>query len=390
MALVLGARVIEVVRSLRMEGIPVGVVTPTGDPARWSRCARNVMTWDWMQPAERHDEALADRLVEFARRQATSPVLMYCSDQSMVFVSQHRKRLAEGFRFVVPDTELVTTTEDKAQFAALAAVRSLPVPPTVVLDPSCPEPPEEVLELGLPVIVKPTARDRTWVTAVGSSTKALRIESAEQLGEFWPRLRGLSKPAIAQQDISGPETAVVSYHVYVDDLGEVAGEFTGRKIRTLPVEYGHTSSLTITDDPEVSRLGRQVCRLLDLRGVAKLDFKYAPDGRLYLFEINARLTLWAHPGARAGVNLPAIMYGDLTGRPRPERTKTRVCLDWVHPKDLLAARAHGMSTAAWLAWVWRAHPVVAVWRWNDPLPLLGMLATRVKGAVRSTSAADVD
>ena len=39
MALVLGARVIEVVRSLAMEGIPGGVVTPTGDPARWSRYA---------------------------------------------------------------------------------------------------------------------------------------------------------------------------------------------------------------------------------------------------------------------------------------------------------------------------------------------------------------
>ena len=128
MALVLGARVIEVVRSLAMEGIPVGVVTPTGDPARWSRYARNVMTWDWMQPAERHDEALADRLVEFARRQARPPVLMYCSDQSIVFVSQHRERLTEGFRFVVPDPALVAAMEDKALFAALAAERGLPIP----------------------------------------------------------------------------------------------------------------------------------------------------------------------------------------------------------------------------------------------------------------------
>jgi hypothetical protein len=84
MAVVLGARVIEVVRSLAMEGIPVGLVTPTGDPARWSRCARNVMTWDWMMPAYRHDDALADRLVAFARQQAVPPVLMYCSLQGAV------------------------------------------------------------------------------------------------------------------------------------------------------------------------------------------------------------------------------------------------------------------------------------------------------------------
>ena len=190
MAVVLGARVIEVVRSLAMADIPVGVVTPTGDPARWSRYAHNVMTWDWMQPAERHDEALADRLVEFARRQPAPPVLMYCSDQSMVFVSQHRERLAEGFRFIVPDAGLVEAMEDKAQFVALAAARSLPVPPTVVLDQFLPDPPDELLDLGLPLIIKPTARDSTWVTAVGCSTKALRIETKEELLEFWPRLRG--------------------------------------------------------------------------------------------------------------------------------------------------------------------------------------------------------
>jgi D-aspartate ligase len=390
MALVLGARVIEVVRSLALEGIPVGVVTPTGDPARWSRYARNVMTWDWMQPAERHDAALADRLVRFAQQQATPPVLLYCSDQSMVFVSQHRRRLAEGFRFAVPNAALVEATEDKARFAALAAAHSLPVPPTVVLDRCQPEPPDELLDLGLPMIVKPTARDRTWVAAAGSSAKAVRIETKEQLLEFWPHLSGLSKPAIAQESIPGPETAVVSYHVYVDDEGEIAGEFTGCKIRTIPVEYGHTSSLTITDDPDVARLGRKICRALDLRGVAKIDFKYGPDGHLYLFEINARLTLWAHPGARAGVNLPAIMYADLTGRPRPRCDRTRSCVDWVHPKDVLAARAHGLSMAQWLGWLWRTRPVTGVWKWDDPGPLLGMIAVRLKGAAFGTSTNPAD
>jgi len=380
MAVVLGARVIEVVRSLAMEGIPVGVVTPPGEPARWSRYARNVMTWDWMLPAERHDAALAERLVRFARSRPTPPVLLYCSDQPMVFVSRHRDRLAEGFRFAVPDGALVEAMQDKALFAALATAHSLPVPPTVVLDVCRPDPPDELLDLDLPIVIKPTARDRTWVDAVGSNTKAIRVDTKEQLLEVWPRLHGLSKPAIAQESVPGPETAVVSYHVYVDGNGEIAGEFTGRKIRTIPVEYGHTASLTITEDPDVRRLGRKVCTELGLRGVAKIDFKYGPDGRLHLFEINARLTLWAHPGARAGVNLPAIVHADLTGRPRP-RCGTSGCVDWVHPKDVLAARAHGIPMTEWLSWLWRTRPVTGVWKWDDPGPLLGMIATRAAGAL---------
>ena len=391
LALVLGARVIEVVRALAMEDIPVGVVTPTGDPARWSRYARNVMTWNWMQPAECHDASLADRLVAFARKQPVPPVLLYCSDQSMVFVSQHRERLATAFRFVVPDASLVEAMEDKSKFAALAAERGLPIPPTVVVDQHQAEPPAELLALDLPIVVKPTARDHTWQTAAGSSTKALRIETKEELLEFWPRLHGLSKPAVAQTCIPGPETAVVSYHVYVDESGNVVGAFTGRKIRTIPVEYGHTSSLTITDDPDVARLGQEVCRKLDLRGVAKIDFKRAPDGTLYLLEINARLTLWAHPGARAGVNLGALVYADLTGVPRPSPRPVRTELDWVHPKDVIAARAHGMCTREWVRWLVRDNPVKGVWRWDDPGPLLGMAAVRARSKVLgSTSAAEVD
>jgi predicted ATP-grasp superfamily ATP-dependent carboligase len=129
---------------------------------------------------------------------------------------------------------------------------------------------------------------------------------------------------------------------------------------------------------------------LGLRGVAKIDFKYGPDGRLYLFEINARLTLWAHPGARAGVNLAAIMYADLVGVGRPQSRTTRACLDWVHPKDVLAARAHGIPLREWLRWLWRAHPVTGVWRWDDPLPLLGMAAIRIRDAALGSPANHAD
>ena len=62
----------------------------------------------------------------------------------------------------------------------------------------------------------------------------------------------------------------------------------------------------------------------------------------------------------------------------------------MHPKDVLAARANGISLAEWLRWMWRTHPVTGVWRWDDPGPLLGMLAVRVKGAALGTSAATPD
>jgi hypothetical protein len=43
-----------------------------------------------------------------------------------------------------------------------------------------------------------------------------------------------------------------------------------------------------------------------------------------------------------------------------------------------------------LRWLWRAQPVKGVWRWDDPGPLLGMAAVRLKSAALGSSAVDVD
>jgi len=377
-------RGIEVLRALAMAGAPCAVVSGRGDPARWSRHTRTAIDWNWMQPLDSHDGALAERLVRFGREQDEPPVLAYCSDQPLVFVSRYRETLGEAFRFVVPEATLVEALVDKSRFAQLALEKALPVPHTCVLPNVLTSPPEEVDELTFPVIVKPNVRDATWQHAVEGNAKGVRLATRRDLDDMWPRIRTLSGPAVAQQCVDGPETNVVSYHVYVDRHGLIAGEFSGRKIRTLPAEYGHTSALTVADDPDVIEAGRKITQTLGLRGAAKIDFKQAGDGRLYLLEVNARLTLWAHPGALAGVNLAGLMYADLTERARPPVTAVPPGVDWVHPKDVLAARRAGMPLGTWLRWA-ATRRAKAVWSWDDPLPLAGMVAVRVKEAVSRPS-----
>lgn len=385
-ALVLGSQAIEVVRALRMGGVPCLLVSGRGDPARLSRHTRNVFEWEWSLPMRHHDQALAERLVRFGLAQPRPPVLICTSDQPMIFVSRQREVLARAFRIAQPDAALVEALADKAQFAVLAEEHRLPVPPTCILPIGGDVPRDEVDRVGFPMIVKPTVRDQTWTDAVGSNTKAVHVADEPALLELWPRLQTLSGPAVAQRLIAGPETSIVSHHVYVDGDGMIVGEFTGRKIRTIPAEYGHTSALTVTDHPEVSELGRSVVERLGLRGVAKLDFKEAPDGSLHLLEINARFTLWAHPAAHAGVNLPALVHADLTHGQRPAAVAAHTPVDWVHPKDIIAARRSGMSATAWARWAGNG-PVRAVWRWDDPLPFAGMAVSHVTDLVGPRSAA---
>ncbi|HWP36235.1 MAG TPA: glycosyltransferase [Gemmatimonadales bacterium] len=360
-ALVLGD--IDLVRALQLARIPCAAFAPPGDPVLFSRFARPAGDWidAWKEPEE-----LVTRLLGFAAAQPRPPVLFYQEDGTLLLVSRERDRLAPAFRFVVPAAELAEDLVNKARFQSLAERLHLPVPAARVLHPDRGEQAPD-LDLTFPIVVKPlTRRSETW-GSIGTAAKALQADTPEAFRSLWPRLARAGTDFIAQVLVPGPASCVVSYHVYVDDRGEIAAEFTGRKIRTHPAEHGRSTALEITDAPDVADAGRELTRRLGLVGVAKFDFKRGPDGTLHLLEVNPRFTLWHHPAARAGVNVPAMVYADLVGRPRPRPRPVRVGVRWCKPwGDLPAARAAGIGTMRWLAWALRCEAKRALAA-DDPL-----------------------
>lgn len=367
MACVLGD--LDLVRPLGLAGVRCAVVAPPGAPVRHSRYTHAVIG---EEEAAAAPAALLARLLDFARGQPAPPVLFYQDDAQLLLVSRRRDTLLPAFRMVIAGAELVEDLVDKARFQALAGRLGLPVPPTRRLDPTQETPPR--LDLRYPVIVKPLTRTGPW-DAVEGVGKAIPVRSQHELDVLWPRLQALGIPVLAQEMIPGPESAIESYHVYVDGRGGIAGDFTGAKIRTYPLDYGHSTALTITDAPDVLGLGRRLVETLGLTGTAKFDFKRGPDGRLHLLEVNPRFTLWHHLGARAGVNLPVLIWADLTGRRRPAAGRARAGATWCHvTKDRLAARESGVPLAAWLAWVAACDAKAAAL--HDPLPFLQSLGGR--------------
>lgn len=360
----------DLVRPLGLAGIRCAVVGPPGGATAHSRFTERLIPWEGG-----NDEALVDRLLRFGAAQAEKPVLYMEEDAQLLMVSRHRDRLSAVFRFALADADLVETLVDKGRFQALAERLDLPVPRTRRLSP-LPGGEAPDLDLRYPVIVKPLTRRPPWDEIEGLG-KAIRLNGDDELRALWPRLIAVGIDLLAQELIPGPETRIESHHVYIDADGAVAGEFTGRKIRTYPVDYGHSTALTITDidggGADVAALGREIAARIGLKGVAKFDFKRDPDGRLHLLEINPRFNLWHHLGAVAGVNLPAMVQADLTGRPRPDPrpgpAKARPGACWCHiSKDRLAARDSGVPTARWLAWVARCEAKAITP--DDPMPFL--------------------
>jgi predicted ATP-grasp superfamily ATP-dependent carboligase len=363
MACVMGS--MNLLRPIGLAGIRCAAVAPHGSPTLYSRFTRAALHCESFTEGT---DALVGELVRFGTAQPEPPVLFFEEDTQLLLVSRYRDRLAAAFRFTIADAQLVEDLVDKTRFQVLAERLGLPVPKTRRLRPAAsPAPPD--LDLRFPIIVKPATRDRAW-KEMGEAGKARQVDSPDALRALWPHLVDAGQDLLAQEMIPGPESRIESYHVYVDRQGAIAGEFTGRKIRTYPEAYGHTTALTITDEADVAALGRALTRTLGLQGVAKFDFKRGPDGALHLLEVNPRFNLWHLPGALAGVNLPALVYADLLGLPRPAAQRARAGVQWCHVvNDMAAAWASGLPLSSWARWAWRCETKSAM-AWDDPMPLV--------------------
>ena len=381
LAVVLGD--LDLVSALGMAGIRCMAVAPPTDPVRHSRFVVGSI-----DPGEGGGgEHLVDRLVRFAQTQPSRPVLFYQTDADLLLASRYRDRLHEAYRFTVPDADLVENLVDKARFRELADKLGLPVPSTEVLRPA--EDPTQSAALRYPLLLKPLTR--ADLTSLDLPGKAVAVHSAVELLRVWEEARTVGVELLAQQLVPGPETAVESYHAYVDDHARVVAEFTGAKVRTRPTTFGYSTALRITEAADVAEAGRALVDSLRFRGVLKADLKRDERGTLHLLEVNPRFIQWHHLGAAAGVNLPALVYADLTGQAGTSVPQARAGHTWCQVGgDRRAAADQGVSLIAWLSWLLRTS-ARAEGRWTDPMPVLrGVLLPKLglSGPRRSRGGSD--
>jgi predicted ATP-grasp superfamily ATP-dependent carboligase len=237
---------VDLVRTLGLARLRSALVAPPGSAGRYSRFTGVAL--EWLDPRDRPD-ALAQSLLAYGSAQPEPPVLYYQGAAALLFVSRHRDRLRQAFRFTVPEASLAEQLTDGDRFRQLAARLRLPV-------------------------------------AHGSPHPV---------------------PAASRE----------TYHSYVDQQGRTVAEFTGR-----------ADPLEITQAPDVAALGRDLVRRLKLRGVATLDFVRGPDGSLRLLEVSPWFSRWHHAGARAGINIPVLVYRDLISQPRAASAAARTGSRW--------------------------------------------------------------
>jgi hypothetical protein len=232
----------------------------------------------------------------------------------------------------------------------------------------------------LPLIVKPMPRRWELWDPTGAGGKAVRANSFVELTAALNRLPADECDVLAQELVAGPETRVESYHAYIDDHGETVAEFTGRKIRRWPAEYGHSTALEVTDAADVAAVGRDVLERIGLRGrVAKVDFRRDRHGCIWLLEVNPRFTLWSHVAARAGVNLLAPVYRDLIGEPRGASAGPGPVPGGSSASRPARSSRSGIPVLRWGVWAAACEAKSGVFL-DDPLPFIFGCAQAIRQA----------
>lgn len=168
------------------------------------------------------------------------------------------------------------------------------------------------VELGYPVIVKPNSQGLTiGVTKLESASgldSALAVAAAgsgDVLGDV-----------LIERFIPGHELTVAVFDGEAFPVTEIIAD-TGFYDYERKYQKGHTRYVTPAEIPadraaEAQRLAVRAFRLFDCAGVARVDFRMQPDGRLFCLEINTapgmtELSL-VPMGARAvGIEYPQLV-----------------------------------------------------------------------------------
>ncbi|MGC2465693.1 MAG: hypothetical protein WA517_10895 [Candidatus Acidiferrum sp.] len=354
-----------VVRSLGMQGIPVGILDDELSIARFSRYA----TFSERVSSLRDPEEAVRRIQEVGTKRGLKGwVLFPTRDETVAAISRHRDELSKCFRVPTPGWQTIEWLWDKRKTYTLAERLGIPVPRTWY-----PKSDKDLAEIEghFPVAIKPAIKEH-FVYATGA--KALRADNLTQLHELYKRIvRFMPADEIMIQDVvpGGGNTQYAFCSLFKKGRS-VATMVTCRR-RQHPLEFGRSSTYVESVElPLLEKYSEEFLRAVDYYGLVELEYKYdARDGQYRLLDVNGRSWGYHTIGRSAGVDYPYILFEDQLDRPsEPVRGKSGI--RWIRlvtdlPTGLIGIAQRKISLKSYLRSLWDFDEE-AVFSGKDPIP----------------------
>jgi D-aspartate ligase len=324
--------------------------------------------------ADTNGPALIDCLSAVGPSCEQKPVLVPCTDNSVLQIAWHREQLGEWYHIAQPAAKMIEILTDKARFPRFAEEHGLPVPKSFTLA-SLADVQHAATLVNYPAVLKPAMKTIRWQQH--TSRKAIVVNSAEQLQAAFQRYSAWSQTLLLQEWIPGPLENHFTCDAYFDSQSQPLVTFTSRKLRQWPVETGVGSISQECDNPMVRQEAIRLFQAAGFHGLAYVEMKQNEEtGEYLIIEPNVGRPTGRSTCAEAtAVEMLYTMYCDVIGQPLPtERQQRFTGIKWIYWKrDLRASwdgwRRGDLTFASW----WRStrgRKTCAVFSWTDPLPFL--------------------
>lgn len=305
------------VRNLGAAGIPI--IAGTEEPknsAFYSKFTKRKIVFSNYESPE-----FINELIEVSEELHYNPVIMSYDDRVIMNISRNRDKLANYFKFLLPEKDMVENLLDKLKFVELSEEHDLPTPAS-----------EKVLNtedlkradqnLKKPYLIKPLYRHHwfheDFTKIVGTYKKAYVCHTFEELKDLYTRLSKINPHVVVQEYIEGPDHHMYDINLYVDENEDIKGSIVAQKLRVYPPVAGYGSYVTTVNDNKLLELTHSIVKKLHLRGLLNVQFKKdINSGEFKLIEIHMRTSIFDVLGIKAKMNLPAIYYHDMIGQPLP-------------------------------------------------------------------------
>jgi len=329
-------------RSLGPSGVPVFHVT---DDSRLPGSSRHVKRQiGWPGP---HDEGAIPFLLKAAEDQGwQGDLLVPAGDAEVELVSRHIDRLAGSYTVCLPPWDALRWLCDKPLLYQRAAELGIATPRTY-------EPPGDAplegFDLEFPVILKPNMGGGD--TAF-SKAKVIRVDDRTALDEAYKHAAAEigADNVVVQELIPGGGEHQFSYAALWEN-GKPVAEFTARRTRQYPVDFGYTSTFVeIVEEPGVVEAARTILASISHHGLVEVEFKRDQrDDSLRLLDVNPRPWSWFGLCSAAGVDLGTMLWRLANDRPNAPAAATPgtawmyLARDAVAATSLMARRDIGLG-----------------------------------------------
>ncbi len=295
-------------RQLHYAGIPsLALAMPRWNPACATSICRVTHASAWNSEA-----VVADLLAMGERLDAPAPVII-SKDETALWLSDARERLAENFILNLPSADTVDLLMDKQRFSRMAVDEGWPIPKTFFVN-SADELEAVLDQVAYPSIIKPAVKNIAFRR--NCPKKAFVVATAGELADIYRMISQWEAEAVVQEWIGGGDDRVTFCLAYYSASGEPLVLFPGRKLRQWPIECGNTAISERCPEKWVDvvvELTRQVFSRVGFAGFGSVEFKMRPedDSPVIMEPTVGRTEYQGELAAINGFNMPAIAYHDM-------------------------------------------------------------------------------